>query len=272
MALPKYEGAITFATAQTFTVAFSTAGGSDVAACSVDAGTYYLTSSTSLLTTVAASIVTGLAGGAGVVSPTSTATLSDADASATGKVSITVGGTLAGDALIAVTEITWDTTALRDALGFQGTETSGTGNYHAGSGSLWLPGNTRGPGLVPDGHAGLYESDGTITVSPSGYTKALSYTTTRQRDVVTHSLELARRVWSTYVTYTNEAWETFWRNTVALGKPFRYHPDRTDDATYVTYVADAEGMRSFGAAPAIDGWTTSANSLWNISLPVRKKL
>jgi hypothetical protein len=187
-------------------------------------------------------------------------------------VTITGTGNVAGDEILSVSSFTWTTTSIRDALGFQGTESSGVGNYHAGSGSLWLPGNTRGPGLVPDGHAGLYESDGTITVSPSGYTKTLSYATTRQRDVVTHGLELARKVWATYATYTNETWETFWQNTVALGKSFRYHPDRTDDATYVTYVADAEGMRSFGAAAAFEGWTTSANSLWNISLPVRKKL
>jgi hypothetical protein len=255
MAHPKYEGAIIVPTGgYSFIV-------NDGAPQSVPvaAGSYYLTqSSTGMLPYLAAAI--GIATG-----DAWTATLDDTANSATGKITLSSAGTF--------TAITWTSTALRDALGFTGSETvSGNSVTAAGhSRYLWLPDTGRGPGLAPEGASGMPESDGVISLSPSGHTKALSYNI-RYRDVIAHQYLSGRKVWTQYVTHTNEALERFYADVIGLGVPFRYFPARETDSTYVDYVADAGGMASLNVTAMDPGWTSSAVAQWGWTCPVRKKV
>lgn len=255
MAHPKYEGQVVVPTGG-YSLTLTLSGLPVV--CTLAAGTYYLGT---LLTALAAAISTATAATWTVVCD------DDANAS-TGRITISTAGSPG------LTLVTWTSTALRDLLGYTGSETITGGNSVQGAGHsryLWLPDVGRGPALAPDGTAGILESDGVMSLAPSGNIKVLAYNI-RRRDVITHEYLSGRKVWSTYVTYANEALERFYTDVIGLGVPFRYFPARETDATYVGYVPDAEAIASMGVAAMDPAWTSSAYAQWGWRCPVREKV
>jgi hypothetical protein len=246
VASPKLEGRITvpsggwIVSVQEFT---PNAGPASVTVAA--AGDYYLSSSTSLLTTVGAAATAN-----GTLSATYTLTLS----ATTGLI------TLAGSG-VATFNWNWTSTALRDLLGFTGNLT-GANSYAATRQSpyLFLPNRGRAPADAPEGSRGTIVTDGTLTASPSGHSKALVYSS-RYRDRLGFAQIDGRRTWTTYETTVGESLQTFWDGVMGEGAPFRYYPDRTVDATYLTYRA-VDALFGFKPVPIVPGWTTSADSLW----------
>lgn len=219
MALCKLEGRITIPTGgYQITV---NEGGGDITGTVIAAGNYYLSSATNLLTTIAAGIeaLTGTAG-------TYTLTLEDD----TGKVTIAATG-------VASIALSWPDTALRSLLGFGAGQTlSGSLSYQSSGSStaVWLPSTTRSNPPTPDGHVGQTQTDGTITMAPSGQTKALKFASRGATSLLFRYLP-GNKVWTAHESVTNESWETFWTAYVAKGYPVRYHTDRATDGTYVTW-------------------------------------
>jgi hypothetical protein len=70
-----------------------------------------------------------------------------------------------------------------------------------------------------------------------------------------------RRTWTTYEATVNESLQTFWETVLGRGYPFRYYPDRTVDATYLTYRA-VSALFGFAPQALVPGHTTSAESWW----------
>jgi hypothetical protein len=246
VASPKLEGRITVpsggwvVSVQEFT---PNAGPASVTVAA--AGDYYLSSSTSLLTTVAAALDAN-----GTLAGDYTLALS----STTGLITLSATG-------VTTFNVTWTSTALRDALGFTGNLT-GALSYAATKQSpyLFLPNCGRAPADAPEGTRGTAVTDGTITMAPTGHSTRL-VGATRYRDRLGFMQLDGRRTWTTYESTVGESLQTFWDGVLAEGYPFRYHPDRTVDATYLTYVA-VDALFGFKPLPMVPGWTTSASSLW----------
>jgi hypothetical protein len=244
MALPKLEGRITVPTGG-WSVSVTDNDGTFTA--TVAAGDYYLTSTTSLLTT----FKTALDNGAGV---TYTVTVNDADPNGTGKVTITPS---AGNVAI-----TWTSTGLRDALGFTGNLSAASSHTSANSSPhIWLPNTPRSAGIVPDGYQGRPVTDGTVTGSPTGTTKAIQYAT-RYENTAEWRFLLGSKTWITWESTVNESFEKFWSVSIGAGQPVRYHKDRADDSTYVTDQWLA--IDGLPVVPAIPTFTGGATSLWNM--------
>lgn len=243
MALPKLEGRITVPTGG-WSAAVTDSDGSFTA--TVAAGDYYLTSTTSLLST----FTTALNNGAGV---TYTLSVNDADPTGTGKVTITPSsGNVA---------ITWTSTSLRDALGFTGNlSAASTHTSTSSSPYIWLPNTPRAPAMAPDGYQGMPVTDGTVTGSPTGTTAAIQYAT-RYIDTMEWRFLLGSKTWITWESVVNESLEKFWSVSIGAGNPIRYHKDRADDATYVTYRSLA--IDALRVSPAIPTFTGAATSLWH---------
>lgn len=247
MTLPKLEGHITVPTG-----GWSISVTEDPAATSsvtVAAGSYWLTSTTSLVT----ALVTALNAN-GTLSGTYAATVDDTSATATGKVTISVTG-------VTTFAITWTSTSLRNALGWTGnTSAAASVTSQSSSPYIYLPNVVRTNTMAPDGYKGQPVTDGTVTVSPSGTSKGITYAT-RYVDNLEFRFLLGSKTWRTWEVVTNESLQSFYETTIGYGCPLRYHKDRSDDTTYVSYRSLAVG--SMSASAAIAGWTGNAASLWH---------
>jgi hypothetical protein len=228
MALPKLEGRMRFTATQQVSVNVNGGGAFsvDVAAASTD---YYHTSSTALLAAVAAAIN---ASPSMPVGPTFTVTLDDGTDAATGQVTITLSG---------ATPFTldWTTTTIRDYLGFTVNLTGGGGGASTYTGVnaarfLYLPDVQPSGLMAPNGEVGMPVSDATFTMSPSGYSKVLTYNT-RYVNRLEFRLMRGRKAYDAYETYQNESLQVFWTDVINPGIPMRYHASRAIDATYVTW-------------------------------------
>lgn len=259
MALPKLEGRITLSSAQTMIVTDS--GGASQNRV-VAAGDYYLTSTA---TGGSASLLSAVETALELSGQLYTVSLDDTADSALGKVTIAVAaGTTAIDFSGAAT--------LRDILGFSGNiaaAASATGAYQARY--LWLPNTGRQSPMSPEPTSTAYdmggeEADGTFTFSPSGASKRLVYT---RRFVDTMAFEnvLGSKTWMATETVTNASLQKFWRDVIGAGLPFRFHPDRSSDTVYWTWVAS--NFLAFKPNAAQPNWV-GANSLWSVSYEVRK--
>jgi hypothetical protein len=251
MALPKLEGYITVPTGG---LAFDvTEVPADTATITVAAGSYFLTSTTALLSTIQTALNAAGLGGTYAVS------IDDTADSATGKVTISATG-------ITSFAITWSGTTLRNALGFDGNISATLTSTGANASPyIHLPNVKRTPGRAPEGTRGVPITDATTTVSPSGQSVGIQYGT-RYVDSFGFMFLIGFKTWATYDVVTNEALETFWLNTIGAARPFRYYPDRATDGTYSSYRALSPGM--FPAVPAISTWTSSAQSLWHVMFDV----
>lgn len=236
----------------------------------ITAGNYYLTSTADGGTrSFLAEVKLRLDNGAGV---TYTVTQDDTnDSGSTGKVTIAVS---AGNLAIVWDGTSGTSTALRDILGFAGNiaaAPSATGANHAKR--LWMPNSARTPD-EPDPAAvgdpfGQEETDYVPTVAPSG-----AYTGT------VFNLRMATRLrfdnlWGlktrkSLETITNESLQSFYRDLMtAGGVPFRYHPDRNNDALYWTLFLDGESGSKLITRPLSPGWV-GARSLHSVEFFVRQ--
>lgn len=265
MALPKLELRIIVPTGG-WAITLTDADGAGVA-LTFPAGTYYLTSVAPGGTlSFLAQLALTLTNGAGV---TYTCTLDDNVDGSTGKVTITVSsGTFT---------ITWTTTTIRDYLGFTGASTASSGTSAVSPNqvrNLWLPNVQREP-QTPDpvlGEAsadfGRPESDYMLTIAPSGVANR-SIFSVRRLDKLVFNPTLGQRLWLALEQVVNESFERFWIDwTASGGAPFRYHNDRSADATYWTLIFDAD-VSTIKATPIVRGWV-GARSLWTVELGVRK--
>lgn len=254
MALPKLEGRLTLA-AQSFTLTDrSNPSGTTI---TVAASDYFLTSSTSLLSTLGSAMTVGTV--------TYVCTVDDTADSATGLVSLAAAaGTFS---------LTWGTaTALRDALGF-GANVTNASTATGGSQTtmMWLSNVGRSNPLGPDPTSTSYqmgaeEADFAMSVAPSGATKQTSYTR-RYIEAFEWQYVLGSKMWKAHESYTNSSLQTFWENFICAGLPVRYHPDRSSDTVFWTWVMEQGG--EFKPSPVQPGWT-GASSLWNLKLTARK--
>jgi hypothetical protein len=249
MALPKLETMITVPTG-----GWSISVTEDPAATSsvtVAAGDYFLTSTAALLT----ALKTALDANA-TLAGTYTVTLDDTADSATGKVTISATG-------VTTFAITWSSTALRDALGFTGnTSAALTTTGASQSPNVFLPPVKCMPNMGgPDGSRGTPISDTTVTKSPSGTSKSIHYGFTYEH-TIGFAMAIGSKVRTEYEVVTNESFQTFWvTGGMGQGVPFRYYVDRSDDATYRSWVAIGN---AFPVMPALATWTSSAKAPFNI--------
>lgn len=221
MALSKLEGRITVASAAAYTISVTDPGGTSSVA--LTPGDYYLTSTTSLLSALAAAMTANT-----TLSGTYACSLDDNSDTSTGKVTISAGVTFS---------ITWTSSTIRDALGFTGT-VSGASTYTSTNGSpyVWLPDQRRANPLSPDGGTGIQLTDATCTMSPAGITKIIKFST-RYRDSLEYRYLSGAKTWTTFerTGFGNESFQTFWTATIANGYPVRHHPDRSVDGTFKTW-------------------------------------
>ncbi|MEK7180506.1 MAG: hypothetical protein AAB706_03445 [Patescibacteria group bacterium] len=256
MALEKLEGEIRFTAAQTVDIV-EQAG--PTATVTVAAGsTYFLTSNAALL----AAVATALNDNA-TLAGTYTLTLDDDADAATGKVTISATGV--GSSF----SVTWNTTALRDALGWTGSLTGAT-TYQASQHAryLWLPNCGRSNPMAPNPASqsqdmGMEESDYTITVAPTGASKRIGYNRRLVENLEWAWLK-ANKVKIEHETITNESLQRFWRDTIVVGRAVRYHPDRSVDSIAFEWGA-REGH--FKPTPNVSTWVGPA-STWTYRMPV----
>jgi hypothetical protein len=258
MALLKLEGRLTVDTAWTMAVT-EVGGGGPVTVTILPAGDYYWTSATSALATIAAALTSNP-----TLSGTYTATLDDTADAATGQITIAASG-------IASFSFTFPAGSPAPAtvlgLAAQGAGAAATYTGAAQARYLFLPDCGRANPLSPDGDAGALETDLTTTVAPSGEMCSLYYAT-RYVDNLEFAMLRGSKTWASHAATTNEALQTFYEDVMRHGRPFRYHKDRSDDATYVTWRAD---LRDFRPQWVVPNWT-GAGGRCAISIPVRKEV
>lgn len=248
--LPKYEGRITVPTGG-YAVSVTDSGGT--ASVTLAAGDYYPNSSTALLSTFAAELTAN-----STLAGTYTCTSDDDTDAATGRITLAASG--GGNV-----SVTWSSTALRDLLGFTGNLSGATTYTSTGACKyIYLPNVPRAEAMAPDGSAGVAMTDSSVTVSPSGTSKILAYST-RYVNRLAFRFLTGRKTWTAAETYANESLESFYLATIAYGIPLRYHYDRATDGTYVNERIVQPQM--FAAVPAVGGWVGGpgnlAAALWN---------
>ena len=264
MAFPKLEGRITIPTGgYTFVVAEPVASATTI---TIAAGDYYLTHSTSLLSSIASAMTANA-----VLSGTYTVSITDSTDAGTGAV------TISATAGVTAFRIQWPSAnGLYDVLGFTSADTTSaaqaTGTKQANF--LWLPNVGRSQPLAAepttaDQKFGQEEADFTIAVAPSGYSKRFAYNR-RFVDTLNFFNVVGEKTWLTLEATTNQSFQKFYRDVVFNGYPFRYQKDRSDaDTIYWELVV--EDAQAFKPTPVVPGWT-GAKSLWNITYIVRESL
>lgn len=257
MARPKLEGRITADAAWVISVTETTPPATD-AAITVAAGDYYLTSTTSLLTTLQTAL-----NASGTLSGTYTVSVADDADTDTGKVTIAATG-------VGNISIAWTSTDIRDRLGFTGNVSAAT--THTGTEQaeyLWLPSVGRDESfLAPDGDEGISEFDTVVNLSTDG-TMVAGQQNERKFDVLGFSMVIGSKTWIAHEVTVNESLQKFHRDVIGIGKPFRYHKDRSDDATFVTWRAPKAGTFSVTREQA--GWD-SPNAHHHYQIDVRKEV
>ncbi len=251
--LEKYEAMITIPTGGWSISVQEFTPNAGPATVTVPAGDYFWTSTASGgSASFLATLVSQLNANA-TLSGTYSASLSDDNLAATGKITLSATG-------VTTFSVTWTSTTMRDRMGFTGTLSSAatyTSTEHAEL--LWLPPVTMDSPEFPPGGIGWQVSDYTATVSPSGYSKRIAYAR-RYQGVVKYRQLIASKVWSSQEVTVNESLETFWEDAINAGLAVRYHRDRTSDSTYVNWVL--LGGDRFKPSPDVPGWV-GAKSLWS---------
>ncbi len=251
--LEKYEGLITVPTGGWALSVQEFTPNAGPATVTVPAGDYFWNStasggSASCLSTLASQLTSN-----GTLGGTYTATMSDDNLAATGKVTLAASG-------VTTFSVSWSSTVLRDLLGWTG-NISGAASYVAPEHAerLWLPPVVNDSPEFPIGAVGWQVSDYIATVAPSGYSKRLGYAR-RYRGVIKYRQVYASKMWKRHEVTTNESLEKFWEDVIHPGYGVRFHPDRATDGTYVNWVL-VSGDR-FKPTPDVPGWQ-GARSLWS---------
>jgi hypothetical protein len=245
--LPKLESRITVPAGGWSVSAVETP--SATATVTVAAGDYYLSSTTSFLSALGTALT---------ANATLKGTYAFALADSTGIVTCTTTG--ASNVVISN-----GTGSPLEMLGFDGGVDGLVDSGIWQTQYLWLPNVTRTSQRAPDGDDGVPMDDGTVTVSPSGYSRGLYYNTRYADNLEFIHLTGAKVMLANEAT-TNESLEKFWTDCLRHRTPFRYHKDRATDGTYVTYRALANTLN---VTPEFQGWT-GASSLWTWQTDVIK--
>lgn len=232
----KLEGRITIPTGGWSISIAETGGGGATASASFTAGdTYYLSSIDSESNDFPADLAAKLTASAG--NATYACSIA-AGENGTGKVTITASG-----GSVTSIAITWTSSAMKDLLGFTGTQ-SGSLSYTGANQarSLWLP---NGPFQALNGGgswAGWIESDLRAQESPAGHCFALTGQRKKASSISWVGISRAK-IWTANESTTNESLEKFYTDVVlaeaawsgrAAG-PIRWYSDAATDSTYVTY-------------------------------------
>lgn len=201
----------------------------------------------------------------GSLSGTYSCSLSDDTDSSTGKTTISATG-------ITSFTLAWSTTtaqAVRDALGYTGTLTPSAASHLStyACRHLWLPTCGRTDGVMGDGDAGFPVKLASVSVAPSGVTRSWVGAATRYEGTVAFDGLRGYRTLTSQEAVVNESLQTFWTYSIGLGKPFRYHKDRSVDGTYNAFVAHEEGVRTFRPERMIANHY-GPNACWRWSSPV----
>jgi hypothetical protein len=226
------------------------------ATVTVPAGDYKLTGTGGLLAVLVAALTAD-----GTLDGTYAGSCSDdSDTASTGKITISVTG-------VTTYSVTACAAGLQAALGFSSWGTpSASKTGQLSSPYIFLPGCRREPGLCPDGDIGMPVTDGTFTIAPSGATRVLCYGE-RYEDVLAFGHLTGAKTWKAIgTTDPNATLQSFFELAIMLGLPIHYHPDRSVDTTYVSYVSSTVGR--LPAEPVVPTWTTGANSLWSVRFDV----
>jgi hypothetical protein len=248
--LPKLESQFTLGSSQTIIVTENGGGNQN---CVIAAGDYYLSSATSILTTLKTAL-DGLTGPG-----TYTVSLNDS----TGKVTISVDG-------VNDFTIDWNSQTIESILGFSGNITPTTSSSTGANQSryLFLPNVSRSDNQSPDGDDGYEESNLVTTVSTSGQTTSIVYNRLFL-DTLSFNNLTGSKAWKVHEGTVNESLQKFYEDWIDGGGQFiRYYKDRTDDATYNEWRM-LNG--NYNPSAVVSNWTGSA-SLWNWSTDVRKKV
>lgn len=252
MALPKLEGEIIL-TAATLLGTFAGA------AVTIPAGSYYLTSvgsgSRSLLDEIKfqADTATGRLW---------LFVLDDNSDASTGKLAVTVSG--------AATTVTWASTALRDALGFNGNLTGPANGWTADNHAkyLHLPSCGRSGLMAPSTSNGALEADYSLSMGTDGTPYAIAYSV-RELDSMEFRHQRGKKSWIDQESVVNESLERFYRDVIALGLSLRFHKDRADDATYRWWVVENGG--SYAPRAFDERWVDGPECLFAIRYIVRRR-
>jgi hypothetical protein len=247
--LPRLEGLIRLSEA-------TAVGSFDGALVTMPAGEYFLGSANG----AAQSFLEELADqiDAAIGSGTTTITL-DAE-SDQGDGTITIGRTAAFD-------VVWTSATIRALLGFTGnlgSAASHGGTMHARH--LWLPncgregGSMLGPESSSTTRYGRRVSDMTVSIAPTGNTKALAFSN-RYVDRMSFAHVRGFKAWRELEQTPQESWEQFDEDVIAEGLWLRYYPDRSNVAIYQDWRVQNGGEMACEARD--EGWR-GQQSLWRV--------
>lgn len=234
-------------------------GGGGPFTVALTAGDYYLTA---LCTHIAAVLTAN-----GSLAGTYSCSVSDDTDSSTGRVTISATG-------ITSFTLAWSTTTaivVRTGLGFTGTLTPSAASHTATPASphIWLPTCGRSDGVMGDGDDGFPMKTASVAVAPSGVTRSWVGASTRYENSIAFDCLKGYRVLTSQEVVANESLQTFWTNSIGLGKPFRWHKDRSVDATYNLWTAMQSGVETFRPERLIANHY-GPNALFRWSCPVYK--
>jgi len=265
----KYTTAGTPVATLTVNAAAYTAGGTIADAMVADSG-----AGSTITLTAAATYYHSSAGNDSVDLPAKLAALLDAAGAATYTVSVDAGESGSGRYTISATggsvadfTLTWISTALRDVLGFTGNLATGGGTLtYTSQGAaqcLWLPSAGNGSG-VPIGTTAIGDDIDETDASDIGTPDSSNVTRfsyhRRGINAVDYQACTAARSRVAYETYTNESWQSFWRDCidgdlsaqiVAVAQ-VRIYTDATVDTTYYDYWV--RGLGRCEMESLIRGW------------------
>lgn len=186
----------------------------------------------------------------------------------------TVALNASGQAVITNTDtnsftIVWDSTELRDLLGFTGTITGSaaqTSPDHAKA--LWLPDGPWNKELGNNwpGHERSNKSD---SESIEGHVYSLSTGSKTELDSLLWDVICKEKTWAQAEVLTNESLQQLWRDSFGRGSaawgrdggPIRFHEDETDDGTYQTYYVP--GFEMYKPTQRV----TNQTGQWRIEFP-----
>ncbi len=183
--------------------------------------------------------------------------VSDDTDTSTGKVTITKSS--AGTFTLA-----WTTsTGLRAALGFDDDLTPTASAFTGANASphIWLPTCGRTDAALADGDDGWPVRLASVSVSSSGTVRSWVGAAVRHENVLAWESLRGYRTVASQESVVNESLETFWRASINLGLPVRYHKDRSDDATYNEFAGNPEAVATFRPERVIANHY-GPNALW----------
>lgn len=158
----------------------------------------------------------------------------------------------------------WVSEAVRDALGFTG-DLTGAAQYISPKSSphIWLPDGRRYPAMTPDGHPGLPLYGSTVVSSPSGVTHAIRGPK-RRGDTLEFGNVRGEKIFEQYASLVtpNSSLEVFVDTN--FPRKIRYHKNRADDATFVTYRSFTVDRLPVTVEADTATWTSDADSLWHV--------